>query len=164
MSEEAKTQEIEEKVMDILSNDPSDPVKLDNYDVYVVFQRPTFKDKYKGRAWGAKKLREFGYGDAILEDPELVYFFRMWGNVNTAVKKLYYQDDNGERAIEGKAYSEYSYNPEKDLDYGSVFEKYAIEEVFNKTGDEDMFVASGIIAFTAWSDKFSVSGDDIKNS
>jgi len=156
--------ETEEKVMGILFNEPSDPVKLNDYDVYVVLKRPSFKDKYKGRAWGSKKLREFGYGDASEEDPELAYFFRMWGAVNASVQKVLIPDEKGKVSIEGKPYAEYSYDPSKDVDYSGPFEKYAIEEVFNKGGQEDMFVASGIIAYTRWTDYFSVDGDDIKNS
>ncbi len=156
--------EVEDKVMNILSNEPSDPVKLDNYNVYVVFKRPSFKDKYKGRAWGSKKLKEIGYDDATEEDPEIAYFFRMWGSVNTSVKRLLAQDDEGDITLDEQTYSDYPYNAKTDMEYSGPFEKYAIEEIFNHGGQEDMFVAAGIIAYTRWTERFSISGDDIKNS
>lgn len=158
------TQELENKVMSILSNDPSDPVYLQEYDVYLVFQRPSFKDKYKARAWALKKLKEFGYDDANAEDPELSYFFRSWGTVNSHVRKVLYFDEKGSHKLQGKTYSEYEYTPEKDLDYSSVFEKYAIEVIYGAGEPEDVFVASAIIAYTRWVEHFSLDGDDIKNS
>ena len=164
----AKEQEIpqdtEDKIVGMLTNDPSAPVKLSEYDVFLVFKRPPFKEKYRGRAWSTKKLREFGYDDASREDPETAYFFRSWGIVNTYVHKLYYKDENGDKTIKGEAYSEYPFDPEKDLDYSYVFEKYAIEELFEKGKPEDLFVAAGIIAYSRWMEHFSVDGDDIKNS
>lgn len=156
--------ENEQKLMNLLSNEPSDTVKLDDYDVYVVFQRPTFKDKYKHRAWASKKLKEFGYQDAETEDPDLAYFIRSWGAVNSHVVKLLYKSETGSYTLEGEKYAEYAYDSETDLSYDSLFEKYTIEEIYNKGGAEDAFVASGIIAYTRWSDEFTLTGDDIKNS
>lgn len=157
-------EQLEDNFMQLLTNDPSDPVKVENYDVYVVFQRPAFKDKYKARAWASKKLKEFGFENADSEDPELSYFIRSWATVNSHVIKLFYKDENGSTAIKGEPYSEYEFDPKKDLDYASVFEKYAVEELYNKGEQEDMFVASGILMYTRWMNKFEFDGDDIKNS
>jgi hypothetical protein len=132
--------------------------------VYVVFQRPSFKDKYRHRAWASKKLKEFGYNDAEVEDPDLAYFVRSWGAVNSHVLKLFYKNEAGTHKIGGEQYAEYLFDSESDLDYGSVFEKYTIEEVYNNNQAEDSFVAAGIIAYTKWSDTFTLTGDDIKNS
>jgi len=162
--QEQEAEETEARVMDILTNDPSDPVQLEGYDVYVMFQRPAFKEKYRHRAWASKKLKEFGYTDAEAEDPDLAYFVRSWGAVNSHVVKLFYKSDTGSHTLGGEKYAEYSFNAETDLDYGSVFEKYTIEEVYNNNQPEDSFVAAGIIAYTRWVEKFTLTGDDIKNS
>jgi len=162
---ESEIADLEENFMQVLTNDPSDPIPLEGYDVAIVLQRPSFRDKYKFRAWSSKKLKEFGFSDAEEEDPELAYFIRSWGAVNSHVVSLFYKDEaNGSVKINGETFSEYVYKPEEDLDYTSVFEKYAIEEIYNKGKSEDMFIAAGIIAYTQWMEKFQFTGDDIKNS
>jgi len=157
-------QELEDNFMKLLTNEESDPVKVDDYDVYVVFQRPAFRDKYKARAWSSKKLKEFGFDNADDEDPEFAYFIRSWATVNSHVVKLFVADENGSVSIEGRPCSEYEYDPKNDLDYSSVFEKYVIEELYNKNQQEDVFIASAVLMYTRWVNTFQFDGDDIKNS
>lgn len=164
VNETPASPEDEQKLMNLLSNEPSDPVRLEGYDVYVVFQRPSFKDKYRHRAWASKKLKEFGYADAETEDPDLAYFIRSWGAVNSHVSKLLYKSEQGDYVIDDEKYAEYTFDQQKELTYESLFEKYTIEEIYNKNYAEDAFVAAGIIAYTKWSDTFTLTGDDIKNS
>jgi len=164
MPDKVNEEEIETKVLSMLSNEPSEPVKLSDHDVYVVFQRPPFTDKYKARSWSSRKMKEFGYTNIDEEDPDLGYFLRSWGAVNTHVKEIYYFDEDGEIEINQRTYSPYNYNPETDKDYEYLLEKFAIEEYYNKGKSEDMLIASAIIAYTEWFDSFNVDGDDIKNS
>jgi len=70
MSEEA--QDI--KLIDLLTNKPSEPIEIENSKARIVFQAPTFTDKYKGRAWAAKKLKDIGISDD--DDQELSFYFR----------------------------------------------------------------------------------------
>lgn len=157
-------EELEDNFMKLVTNEPTDPVQVDDYGVYVVFQRPAFRDKYKARAWSSKKLKEFGFDDAETEDPEFAYFIRSWATVNSHVTKLFVEDENGSVAINGTTCSEYEYSPETDLDYSSVFEKYVIEELYNKNKQEDIFIASAVLLYTRWVNTFQFDGDDIKNS
>jgi len=157
-------EELEDNFMKLMTNEPSDPVQIDEYDVYVVFQRPAFKDKYKARAWASKKLKEFGFENPDVEDPEFAYFIRSWATVNSHVVKLFVGDEAGSVSIEGKPFSEYEYNSETDLDYSSVFEKYVVEELYNKNQQEDIFIASAVLMYTRWVNTFQFDGDDIKNS
>lgn len=158
-------EQVEERLIRSLTNEPSAPIKLENYDVYVVFQRPAFSEKYKGRAWAAKKLRSFGLGDAVEEDPDLTYFFRYWGTLNTYVKRILIPaEKNGDIIVEGKHYVDYTYDPRREYDYSSLFEKYVIEEQYNKGYAEDAFVSDVITAHVEWLAENTVPEEDIKNS
>lgn len=159
-----KEQRTEEAVVSILTNDPSAPVQIPDYPVKVTFQRPKLTDKFKGRNWANKKLKEIGVD---LDDPgdTTAFFFRYWGSLNSFVKSVLVEDENGDIKSEGKTYRAYEFDPHIDVDYSSVFEKYVIEEIYNKGGNEEAFVSNAIVAHAQW-----VTGeelpeeDDVKNS
>lgn len=149
------------KFIELLTNKPSDPISIKNSRVRVVFQAPSFTDKYKGRSWATKKLKEIGITDS--EDEELAYYFRYWGTLNVHVKKLYVESDSGEISIEDKKYYEYTIDREKDLNYSFVFEKYVFEEMVPRGLDEG-FVTSTILAHIDWIRDRALEEADIKNS
>ena len=155
--------ETEDKLMKILTNEPSEPFKVGEYDVYVVFQRPPFKDKYKGRVWATKKIKEFGFSSPD-EDPLISNFVRLWGTVNNSVTSVYYQDDKGRTTLDGKTYSEYKFDPSKDKDYGNVLEKYTVEEVYNKGQSDELFISEVVVAYTKWSNDGTLEEPELKNS
>lgn len=149
------------KLIDLLKNKPSDPIEIENSKTRVVFQAPNFTDKYKGRAWASKKLKEIGL--EFDDDQDLAYYFRYWGTLNTYVKKVYFEDESGDFKLEGKKYSEYQYDPSKDLDYKSLFEKYVVEEMYPRGLDES-FVTSCILSHMNWVKDRALEEADIKNS
>jgi len=162
--EATTTEKLESQLMGILTNEPSRPRKLEHFNVYVIFQRPAFKDKYKGRVWSSKKLRDIGFTNPTEEDPELSYFFRYWGTLNTFVIKILTPNKGGIHKIGGEQYEEYLYNPETDLDYSSLLEKYVLDELYPKGTSEEMFISDMIVEHANWLDESSVEEDDLKNS
>lgn len=157
MPENQEEQDI--KLIEILSNKPSDPIEIKDSKARVVFQAPAFADKYKGRAWAAKKLKELGVTDE--EDPDLSYYFRYWGTLNSYVKKIYVQDKSGDIKIDDLIYSEYTYSQEKDLNYKFLLEKYVIEEMYPRGLDES-FVTSCILTHLEWVRDRALEEADIK--
>lgn len=160
MSEKNEKTNSDVKLIELLTNKPSEPLQVNNSEVRVVFQAPAFADKYKGRAWSSKKLREIGLSDE--DDPDLSYYFRYWGTLNSYVSHLYVEDAEGEIKIEGESYSEYSFDPKKDLDYKSVFEKYVLEEMYPR-GLDEAFVTSAIMLHMGWVRDRALEEADIKN-
>lgn len=147
------------KIIDLLKNKPSDPILIDESKTRLVFRAPGFTDKYKGRAWASKKLKEIGLD--FDDDQDLAYYFRYWGTLNTYVTNIYVERENGDIKIEGKMYAEYTYDADKDLDYKSLFEKYVIEEMYPRGLDES-FVTSSILAHMGWVRDRALEEDDIK--
>lgn len=158
----------EDKVMKRLLNEMSERIQIPEHKEYVQFQLPSFSEKYRGRAWVAKKMKEFNIPSAVDDDPQMYMFFRYWGLINTSVKHLYYPDPSGAVSIGGESYSEYKYDAATDLDYTAVFEKYAIEEVYNKGESEEAFVLDTFTAYALWSanedEEDVLEEDEIKNS
>jgi len=154
----------ENKMMGLLLNEPSDFILLENWNIYVIFQRPSFKDKYRGRAWASKKLNEMGFTNPIEEDPQLTYFFQYWGNLNSSITRILVTDEKGKIKKNGKTYSDYEFNSAEDLDYSSLFEKYVMEEVYNKGLSEEMLVSDAIVKHADWLENTAVEEDDLKNS
>jgi hypothetical protein len=159
MAENFEEKEI--KLIDLLRNKPSEPIAIEDSKTRVVFQAPGFKDKYKGRAWSSKKLKEIGVD--FDDDQDLAYYFRYWGTLNTYVKNIYIEDENGSIKLEGKKYSEYSYDPSTDLDYKSIFEKYVVEEMYPRGLDES-FVTACVLSHMNWVRDRALEEVDIKNS
>jgi len=148
------------KLIDLLKNKPSEPIAIENSKARIVFQAPGFTDKYKGRAWASKKLKEIGI--EFDDDQDLAYYFRYWGTLNTYVKKIYVESEKGQIKMDGKKYSEYMYDASVDLDYKSLFEKYVIEEMYPR-GTDETFVTSVIIAHMNWIRDRAMEEADIKN-
>lgn len=148
------------KLIELLTNKPSDPLKVENSNARVVFQAPAFTDKYKGRSWSSKKLKDIGLSEE--DDPDLSYYFRYWGTLNAYVSKIYVLSDSGDVTIDGESYSEYVFDPEKDLDYKFLFEKYVLEEMYPRGLDES-FVTSCIILHMNWVKDRAMEEADIKN-
>lgn len=159
--EQIKNEEREIKLMEILTNKPSDPIEIKDTKTRIVFQAPSITDKYKGRAWSAKKLKEIGVTDE--DDQDLAYYFRYWGNLNTFVKRIYFENPHGDIKIGELLYSEYTFEPSRDLNYKFLFEKYAIEEMYAR-GIDELFVTSSIMAHMEWIKNRALEESDIKNS
>lgn len=159
---EENLEQTEAVVMQILTNDPSDPIQIAGYPVRVVFQRPKLADKYKARAWSMKKLKELGISR---DDEEMNIYFTYWGVLNGYVRRLLVEDEAGSIRMEGKRYRDYTYDPASDLDYGSLFEKYVVEEVYNKGQNDEPFVWAVITAQLEWlSPTTELQEDNVKNS
>lgn len=158
MADEQEQNDI--KLIEILTNKPSEPILIENTSTRVVFQAPAFADKYKGRSWSSKKLRELEISDE--DDQDLAYYFRYWGTLNSYVNKIFIADSSGDTTIEGKKYSLYEFDKEKDLDYKFLFEKYVFEEMYPR-GLDEAFVTSCIIAHMTWVRERALEEDDIKN-
>lgn len=157
-------EEAEEAVMAILTNEPSEPLKVGKYPVRVVFKRPSMVTKFRQRTWASKKLKAFGiYSDS--DDQNTAFFFRYWGTLNAYVVRVLVEDSKGPVKLDGKTYSDYTYDEDVDADYLSVFEKYTMEEIYNKGMSEEAFVSDAIVAHADWMESAAVpKEDDIKNS
>jgi hypothetical protein len=148
------------KLIELLTNKPSEPLEIEDSKVRVVFQAPAFTEKYKGRAWASKKLKEIGL--EFDDDQDLAYYFRYWGTLNSYVKHLYVENSSGSVKIGDKKYVEYGYDSATDLNYKSLFEKYVIEEMYPRGLDEP-FVTSCILAHMNWVRDRAMEEVDIKN-
>jgi hypothetical protein len=148
------------KLIEILTNKPSEPIEIENSKTRVVFQAPAFADKYKGRSWSSKKMKEIGISEE--DDQDLAYYFRYWGTLNSYVTKVYVENESGDVKIGDKNYVEYSYDPSKDLNYKFLLEKYVLEEMYPR-GIDEMFVTSSIIAHMNWVRDRALEESDIKN-
>jgi hypothetical protein len=148
------------KLVEILTNKPSDPIAIENSKVRVVFKAPAFTDKYKGRSWASKKLKEIGVED---DDQDLSYYFRYWGTLNVYVTTMYVENPSGDIKLDGKKYSLYTYDASKDLDYKFLFEKYVLDEMYPR-GLDEQFVTSVILAHMNWVRARALEEVDIKKS
>lgn len=156
---------IEEDVFALLSNQPSEPIEIEKRGIKLVFKRPSMTDKFKQRVWATRKLRSFGLTSPDAEEPNLAFFFRYWGTLNAFVTKILVEDKKGAISSGGKKYREYEYTPGEDVDYGSLFEKYTMVEIFEPGMSEEAFVSEVIVEHAKWVDNVtSVKEDDIKNS
>jgi hypothetical protein len=149
------------KLIEILTNKPSEPIEIENSKTRVVFQAPAFADKYKGRSWSARKMKEIGISEE--DDQDLAYYFRYWGTLNSYVTKVYVENESGDVKIGDKNYVEYSYDPSKDLNYKFLLEKYVLEEMYPR-GIDEMFITSSIIAHMNWVRDRAMEESDIKNA
>lgn len=157
-----RSAEVEDFVLAALTNEPSDPLAVDSYKVRVVFKRPAMIDKFRQRTWAAKKLKEIESSD---DDPQTQFFFRYWGTLNSYVDKILIEDGDGLVKVGGKKYREYFFDPKTDLDYKSLFEKYVMEEVYNKGFSEEAFVSAVIMVHANWvSEHAKIAEGDVKNS
>ena len=135
-------------------------VEIENRKTRVVFQAPAFAEKYKGRSWSSKKIKEIGISEE--DDQDLAYYFRYWGTLNSYVTKIYFEDASGDIKIGEKQYSEYFYDSSKDLNYKFLLEKYVLEEMYTR-GIDELFVTSSIIAHMNWVRDRAMEEADIKN-
>jgi len=156
-------EEIEEFLVATLTNEPSDPMLVDKFKTLLVFQRPSLVDKFKQRAWSTKKIREIDIKES--EDNQLSFFFRYWGTLNSYVKTIMVEDPKGSFKFQGKKYSEYTFDKETELDYKSLFEKYVMEEIYNKGLSEEAFISEVIVLHADWINSTTkMKEDDVKNS
>lgn len=165
MTEEVNTlenfEETEDAVMYVMTNEESKPIPVDN--ILLVFKRPDMKRKYQQRSWARRKLKEFKIDQE--ENNNDAFLWQYWGSLNAYVIRLYVLDSQGKVKFEGKKYSEYFYDETEDIEYGSLFEKYAVEEVYNKGKSEEDFVSRVILEHAQWLNSAVIpQGDDIKNS
>lgn len=152
----------EDFVMSVLTNEPSDYTLVDKFKTLVVFQRPSLTNKFKQRAWANRKLKELEIDD---DDQQLAFFFRYWGTLNSYVIKVLTEDTKGVVKFGGKKYTEYAYDPSQDADYKSLFEKFVMEQIYNKGLSEEAFVSEVIVLHADWINSNTVAKEaDIKNS
>jgi hypothetical protein len=148
------------KLIELLTNKPSEPLEIENSKARVVFQAPAFADKYKGRSWSSKKMKEIDIAEE--DDQDLSYYFRYWGTLNSYVTTVYVEDSKGSIKIGDKKYSLYPYDASKDLNYKFVFEKYVLEEMYPR-GLDEAFVTACILAHMNWVRERALEEADIKN-
>ena len=155
---------VEDVLIATLTNEPSEPVLVETFGVVLIFQRPSLVGKFQGRAWSTKKLKEVGITEE--DDPNLSFFFRYWGTLNAYVKQLLVQDKSGDFKFKGKTYSDYTFDPAKDLGYKSLFEKYVMEEIYEKGISEESFISEVVVLHADWINSMAqnVKEDDLKNS
>jgi hypothetical protein len=154
---------VEDFVMASLTNEPSEPLEVERYKVRLVFRRPSMVNKFKQRAWAARKLKELEVGEG--DDPQILFLFRYWGTLNSYVEKIFVENPDGGIKLSGKKYSEYEFDRATELDYKSLFEKYVMKEIYDRGLSEETFVSEVILLHANWINENSkVSEDDIKNS
>lgn len=154
-------EDVEDAVMRIMTNEPSEPMEVG--ECVVVFQRPSLPVKYKQRSWSKRRMKEYGIDPN--GDSDESYLFQQWGTLNAFISTLYMADKKGKVKLSDKNYTQYEYDSSVDLDYGSVFEKYVMEEIYNKGKNEEIFLVQTFAAFVEWLNSAMVpDGDDIKNS
>lgn len=140
----------ETKVMTLLGNEPSEPLEVEGYDCRVVFKRPPLAGKHRGKAWAFRKMKEYGYDPTDENSGTLV--IQYWGQLNQFVVKV----------LEGK--KEYPFDPKADSEYSCVFEKYVVEEIYNRGKSEEAFITELIIMLARWMGEGEVADGDLKNS
>lgn len=137
-----------------LLNEPSDPFEYEGYKF--IFKRPKFEDKYRVRAWITKKGNAL-FTDIQTEDPELSLMFSIMGALHSNVHRIF-------EVVSGKNV-EYTFNPIEDIDYKFLFEKFLVEEIYNRKGlDEQDFVYGLAQIFSPWNAQDTIIEGDIKNS
>lgn len=143
--------EAETKLMGILTNEPSPYIEIPEFEVELQFQRPPLAKKHKHKAWAFNKMREYGY--RLDEDNSGTMILQYWGQLNSFVIGI---TNNGKP---------FSYDPEKDTEYGSLYEKFVVEEIYNTRGlQEEGFVSSSILALARWLDSTEAEEEETKNS
>lgn len=163
MSDATNIEATEDSVIQILTNEPSEPLEIEGFNVRLVFQRPRLTEKYKGRIWANKKIKEIGLSET--DDDMTAFFFRYWGTLNAFTRQVLVEDEAGKIKLKGKTYSQYTYDPQTDMDYSSLFEKYVMEEVFNQGRNEEEFVSDVIVVHAEWLNSLTMpKEDDVKNS
>lgn len=148
------------KLIELLTNKPSEPLPVENSKARVVFKAPAFADKYKGRSWSSKKMKEIGISEE--DDQDLSYYFRYWGTLNSYITHIYFEDSSGDIKIDDKTYSLYEYDSSKDLNYKFLFEKYVLEEMYPRGLDES-FVTACVLMHMNWVRDRAMEEADIKN-
>ncbi|MFA5626219.1 MAG: hypothetical protein WC965_01925 [Thiohalomonadaceae bacterium] len=142
--------EAETKLVGLLINEESEPFEVPGFDCKVTFKRPTIAGKHKGKAWSFRKIKEYGYDPDDENSGTLV--LQYWGQLNAYVHRI---------LVDGK---EYPFDPKVDTEYSAVFDKYTVEEVYNKGESEDSFVSVVIVLLAKWLDETVLSDDEVKNS
>lgn len=158
-------EDTEAQVVSIITNEASEPLELPNRKLALVFKRPTMVDKFRQRAWAAKKLRSFGLTNPDIEEPSMTVLFRYWGIINSYITRILVEDAKGTIKANGKKYREYLYDAATDLDYNSLFEKYVMEEIYEKGLSEEAFVTEVVPIHSDWVENQRIPEEaDIKNS
>lgn len=149
------TNDTETKMLALLINEESEDIEVPGYGCSLRFKRPSMTQKHRGRSWAYRKMREYGY-DAN-EDNDGTSALQYWGQLNTFVTNI--------TLLDGKKPVEYTFDPKVDTDYGSVFEKFVIEEIYNRRGlQEDNFIAQAVVLLIKWIDDTAVVEGELKNS
>jgi hypothetical protein len=158
------TDNIEDKLIHVLTNDPSTPLEVPNYGCLLIFKRPDFKLKYKGRGWAVGKITEF----ELENDANMSFVFRYWGVLNTYITNIYMEHPQGDVRKNGKTYIEYLFDPTKDLDFKYLFEKFVVEEIYNKRQiSDDIFISAVMEVHSKWTNTTTIDSaeeEDLKNS
>lgn len=158
-------EDTEAEILAIITNEASEPIEIPERGVVVVFKRPSMVDKFKQRAWGARKLRSFGLVNPDVEEPNMTFFFRYWAVLNSYISRLLVVNTKGDIKVGGKKYEEYQFDAQTDLDYSSLFEKYVMEEIYEKGHSEEAFVSEVMSVHSDWlNSQIAPEEDDIKNS
>lgn len=146
---ESEVTSIENKLMPILTNEPSGWIKVTD-EVEVKFKRPKFIDKYKFQSWTSQKLAEIEVDSQDRANEQVVFYITYFGAVNGNVISM---KVNGE---------DYTLDLEKD--YKFLFEQYVMEEVYSRTNNEEEFVFAAITKLLEWQSSTEVPAEDLKNS
>lgn len=145
----------EMKMLALLVNEESEDIEVPGYDCSLRFKRPSMTQKHRGRAWAYRKMREFGYNED--EDNAGTSAIQYWGQLNSFVTSI--------TLTGGGTKEPYTYDPKVDTDYGSVFEKFVVEEIYNRRGlQEDNFIAQVVVLLMKWIDETAVVEGELKNS
>lgn len=148
--------DVEPRLIALLTNEESPPWEVEGYDCFLRFKRPSLSDKHKGKAWAFRKMREFGYDPA--EENSGTLSIQYWGQLNSFVSHIEVVDEGGMKRT-------YPFDPKVDTEYGSVYEKFVVEEIYNARGlQEEGFVGESLVAMARWLDETAVEDDEIKNS
>ena len=146
----ASLEVIEEKLVNLLTNEP-DTVVVEG--ITLKLKRPSFTDKYKSQAWGNKKLKEMEIDANDAENQQISFYISYFGVVNSHVIELKLPDGTA-----------YEFDPAADVKYKFLFEKYVMEELFEKSINESNFVFEVINKFIDWQNGTELTKDELGKS
>jgi hypothetical protein len=148
--DDTNLEQVEEKLVNLLNNEPD---VLDVQGIKLKIQRPTFTDKYRSQGWSNRKLKEVDVASDEVENQQIVFYLSYFGIINAHVTAM--------KLADGTAYT---YDPAVDTEYKYLFEKYVMEELFNKGQNESDFVFQVINAFIDWQNGTELTKDELGKS
>jgi hypothetical protein len=128
-------------------NEPSDSFKVD--DIRVTFRRPKLFEKYRGRVWANRKLKEIGIENLEEDEQGLVFYYRFIGALCMNVNSI----NKDKKNYEFKA----------DSGYEFLLEQYLEEEINSKGLNEEPFIDKLTEAYAKWEGQ-TPTEDDLKKS